>query len=1135
VQARLVSQGDLRSILLFLGGPRAHLTSTKQFRKAVSQRTAMSSVRSADPGRVIVSLDDVSPNNGPEIVPAPEKTSFNNDPEVAPSEDALVQPARDTLQDISLFTHRESVQTYLCDLEASGKLTGKTDAEIIASIAEGMVDQSKAKAMYKKIAFVLIGTIVVLVAAMFGVCVWAAEISKESHVNENAIMTDKQGTPVRTSSGDFKVCEDGSLASTCQNVTKDAKGRRLAEAAGPGSKVIKVISTTQRYPLSSTLSDKFFMALSEVAVFSDKGHTLRLQVHGFARVPVLNSRCGNIVHLYTAWNGRLTLDSGDISFDPETEAHFKNAGFSLAVGGVSGRRLAGSNDVAGFFAAVQDVVGPTWTCGDVPLPSVPETSKQEFTVYRACGVDGTSGSKLDMCDSQFGGVMPGTAHLPRQHQLATMSKTERVKATLSVKVPIEKTLFMASHFEVIKSPSYELQVTTMGNHPGQVKVFIFDRRNTVDRNFQLILNKLSEGRFYCGSSLDGGEGSDKGNTQTKQKQAEQSGIDMKLHFELIDMVEEEGEIYRHFRMMPSRDFMDWMGAKPEADMPKDAYYEYWDRAEDLSPYRLLHPDGSLVVWESMVPGSTENAFHEKTVDARLDGLGRAGWKSMMECTAEEAKQEEVVAPTMELEVPDMASPYMDLRENFFSFYAKLHMSPEKEAEGENGFTTLEKAANGDTQNPALVTFGKYTQKFLNPLAMPDACAEMCANFLGKLVKELSDDSSLEICDAPHFAHLTSCMVHVAGATIKECAQNNFVSVINDCMVDGATGGRRLDEVTHFDEEEDAGGATEAIQQMRSVAREKERRLKEVKEPEISQLKDGTYAMKFDHMNNEQRVALAGTLNVNADSLSSARILFNATTSSNQHGDAVVQGTHSNDPLLTSRGDGEGTASALSRRLQMEMKCIGPNIGWGCIFSFGYPFGCFPWVSDGGYGPGKQFKYGFSIKKQIGGPYNGGLTIGAGGCIEAWSFGVPPPFSGSVCVAGGITVSPRGPCNLPFNINGWVSIKASIGLDLVIISFELAGLELKIGASTEYRSYGCDTRRRRRRWWGHRRRGPTYCKTACDIKIYAKLTLTLWVVRAWLQVNYWVRTKGWDFLIGGDIYIWLIFTSWWENVIKLKIN
>ena len=72
--------------------------------------------------------------------------------------------------------------------------------------------------------------------------------------------------------------------------------------------------------LVSTLSDAFLMSLGEFVVYSDNGHTLRVSVHGLARVPMPNSRRGNIVHFYTAWNGRVTLVSVDLSSDESTEA-----------------------------------------------------------------------------------------------------------------------------------------------------------------------------------------------------------------------------------------------------------------------------------------------------------------------------------------------------------------------------------------------------------------------------------------------------------------------------------------------------------------------------------------------------------------------------------------------------------------------------------------------------------------------------------------------------------------------------------------------------------------------------------------------------------------------------------------------
>jgi len=72
--------------------------------------------------------------------------------------------------------------------------------------------------------------------------------------------------------------------------------------------------------LVPSLSVAFLMTLGEFVVYRDNGHTLQVSVHGLARMPVTNSRRGNIVHFYTAWNGRVTLVSNDLSSDESAEA-----------------------------------------------------------------------------------------------------------------------------------------------------------------------------------------------------------------------------------------------------------------------------------------------------------------------------------------------------------------------------------------------------------------------------------------------------------------------------------------------------------------------------------------------------------------------------------------------------------------------------------------------------------------------------------------------------------------------------------------------------------------------------------------------------------------------------------------------
>jgi hypothetical protein len=39
---------------------------------------------------------------------------------------------------------------------------------------------------------------------------------------------------------------------------------------------------------------------------------------------------------------------------------------------------------------------------------------------------------------------------------------------------------------------------------------------------------------------------------------------------------------------------------------------------------------------------------------------------------------------------------------------------------------------------------------------------------------------------------------------------------------------------------------------------------------------------------------------------------------------------------------------------------------------------------------------------------------------------------------------------------------------------------------------------------------------------------------WALVQYWVKYRDFDFILGADIYIWLIFTSWWQTVAQVQI-
>jgi hypothetical protein len=211
------------------------------------------------------------------------------------------------IEHVTLGTGSEGVFVREADFEAILRNVGRKEQE---------------SGRLKKIVLGLLMLIVVLAGVTLATSIAAAELSKESHVSESAII-DKDGNAVSTKSGDFSVCKDGSLASKGKCAV-DAKGRRLQEAGAEADSTLKTMPLKQRQVLTSSLSDTFFMALDEVAVYSDKGHSLRLLVHGFARVPVLNSRCGNIVHLYTAWIVRCGSHTADRCALSSTQACSNN-------------------------------------------------------------------------------------------------------------------------------------------------------------------------------------------------------------------------------------------------------------------------------------------------------------------------------------------------------------------------------------------------------------------------------------------------------------------------------------------------------------------------------------------------------------------------------------------------------------------------------------------------------------------------------------------------------------------------------------------------------------------------------------------------------------------------------------------
>merc|ERR1712078_230694 len=431
-----------------------------------------------------------------------------------------------------------------------------------------------------------------------------------------------------------------------------------------GGAAVKTMPRLAKVALTSSLPDATLMALDEITVHSDKGYTLQIKVHGFSRVPVLNSRCGNVVHFYTAWKGKVTLDSTDLSFDEATAAEFKNAGFSLATGG---RRLAGKITVDGFAKTLDGMrEGGKWSCADVPLPSFSELGDRNETTYSLCG---TKSDKTSNCYSRYGGLKIGVAALEGSLGAAVTSHTDLVKGKQTEK------LFVRSSSAVMNSELFRVSFSEYAMHPGQQLVAISDLASGKEVRFQMENDKT---RSHCVVADDKVQ-------QTDQQAKKSARVDSEYHFEYMGTSEEDGRVLRHFRIMLSSEYTKFVfGDASAASLPNFA--EFWDVAETMQPQRLLLGGADITVFDSYKQGMSD-ADVQAAVKART-GKSVA---DLMKCSAQEASRE--------TERPEM-SLFADLETQDADYYT----------------------ASSAIKSEALKQYFDAMQK---TTAMPDVCYDKC--------------------------------------------------------------------------------------------------------------------------------------------------------------------------------------------------------------------------------------------------------------------------------------------------------------------------------------------------------------------------------------------------------------------------
>lgn len=568
---------------------------------------------------------------------------------------------------------RQSVMQYIKQT-ADGMDIGADSKVLIQTLARESVNNQKHaevwKSRTKKSVVVGVLSVVLAIGVQFFVNYFTNELSKESHVDEQGAMLSTDGKVVKTQLDEMMVGSDGRLVSR-----------------GKGDSV-KTMPTLARVVLASSLPDDTLMGLEEIVVFSDTGYTLQFKVHGFSRMPVLNSRCGNVVHFYTAWKGKITLDSTDLSFDETTAAEFEKAGFNLAKGG---RRLAAGSAVDGFFKAVEKMkASGKWTCAGVPLPAVPEMQQITSTRFAPCS--------KNHCDSRYGQDLPGVEK--KTFGLAASNKAygDRYWQTTTMRM---------------QTTRYNVQMETMQQHPGQQYVTFLDLHTNRTQVFQLFKNK----KFWCQPVLE-------------KKMEGKTSPD--LFFEYVGIEEEEGEMFRHFRMKRNHEFL----VEVSGSEIRNEVTEFWDQADTLQARYILEPDGAVVAFSSMT------AVSDADIEHKLAGL-------MDDCNSKDRGQD----------VPEMRGIH-DLEEKEVNFYMQHSF--------EGSVSVLNDAANKKNE------FAMYSKRAQDPYSMPDRCRVACQSQLRAFEEDFKNGAK-PTCVADDLKKTFDCLDKVETGDGKSCQFHNWAT------------------------------------------------------------------------------------------------------------------------------------------------------------------------------------------------------------------------------------------------------------------------------------------------------------------------------------------------------------------------
>merc|ERR1712159_38924 len=598
-------------------------------------------------------------------------------------------------------------------------------------------------------------------------------------------------------------------------------------------------------------------------------------------------------------------------------------------------------------------------------------------------------------------------------------------------------------------------------------------------------------------------------------------IDSELHFQYLGVVEDNGNMLRHFRAWYSDDFQRAAAGTSQRTM------DYWDSASTMEAARIMY-DREVVIFQSV------DAVSESAVESEVNRLGGFGCKE-----GEREDEEAELVPRM--------TKFGDLSPEDAAYYI----------------------GDGSLVHP--VEFVSYLSSVRDQLSVPDACYEKCKHQMDQL------RLSKEMCDGS-LAIALECMKESSDV---ECRRSDFVNHhAGDCLGNTAnsTSGRELLE---DDAEHEMLFNETMLATQRKLGSEEatwDEELWDEIEEQAKELNIQVYAREgYDYLKDEAVKYITTTKDVwkviKDDVNRRAKKIWNSVKSwfESWFEDALEKALKEIDSAIFAlkefnwRKDAEklinpkefeyNLAKLAYTSAAIRQKYLNYNkfravldkfkIGVKCRSKMGVPYRL-P-GSDVTCSQFKVKKFGFKLKftwGKVGG--NFALAIEAFACVPlAWAFGIPvKPFYAKMCVGGEIRLEQVGGCpQYIFSMKGKVYINLKLGIDVGFFACDFVKFEIGVKTDSKW------TKKRynelcwwrsgqgapRRRWW-RRRRNTRHCnyrwQKICDVYVKGYAVIDATVARAGVEVTYWVKSKK----LVGSIFAdrWVFMSAEWSELAGLTL-